>query len=145
MWQMVNGQAVDLPYQVGTPIQMPFGAPQQSIPYNVQVQQQQPVYAQNNAPKLNTNIVCVYGADGAKNYPLPNNSDIVLFDNDKDIIYRVSVDGTGKRDVLMLDLSEHKEEAPIDFSSFATKEDIAELRKEFASIKQSKKPLTAEE
>ena len=143
MWQMVNGQVVDLPYQVGTPIQPPFGMPQQSVPYNFQPQQQQPVYAQNNEPKHNTNIVCVYGIDGARNYPLPNNSDIVLFDNDKDIIYRVSVDGTGKREILIMDLTEHKDEPPIDYSSFATKDDIAKLREEFS--KSHKKSSSSEE
>lgn len=125
----------------------PYGAQAQGGYINTP-QQQTPAYGANNAPKLNTNIVRVYGIDGARNYQLPPNSDVMLYDNDRDIVYRVTVDGTGKRDVVMLDLSEHKEEPPIDFSAFATKEDIAKLRDEFASMtaaKPTKKSLISEE
>lgn len=144
MWQMVNGQMVDLPYMAGQPMQAPYMAPQQAAPYNFQAQQPTS-FGANNPPKTNTNIIRVYGIEGARNYQLPPNSDMILFDNDQDIAYKVMVDGTGKKDVLMLDLCEHKEEPKPDFKQFATKDDIAKLREELANIQAGKKSSATEE
>lgn len=154
MWQLVNGQAVDLPYQVGTPIPPPYGAPQQGVPYNFQGQQQTSSYGANNAPnngaKVYSNIIRVYGIEGARNYPLPNNSNVVMHDNENDIEYHVTVDETGKRNVLQIDLSEHKEEPKPDYRQIQeaitkTQSEVAKLREEVANMQSGKKPLIAEE
>lgn len=132
--------------------QMPFNGVQQQPMNGFQGQQQTPNMGQNSGSQVYTNIVRVYGIDGARNYQLPNNSDVILYDNDKDIAYRVTVDGTGKREVLPLDLFEHKDEPPVDYSGELsairkeldkTNESVAKLRDEFANYK-PKKNLTAE-
>lgn len=152
-----NGyQYVNVPDNVGVPPmgqQMPFNGVQQQPMNGFQGQPQTPNVGQNMASQVHTNIVRVYGINGARNYQLPNNSDVILYDNDKDIAYRVTVDGTGKREVLPLDLFEHKDEPPVDYSAELsairkeidkTNESVAKLREEFASPKSNKKPLTAE-
>ena len=40
-------------------------------------------------------IIAVAGLEGAKAYPLPPNSRIMLFDNDEDIMYSVTTDSGG--------------------------------------------------
>lgn len=117
MWQLVNGQAVDLPYQIGTPIQSPFGASQQSVPYNFQGQQQTPAYGSNNAPKISSNKIYVSGIEGARSYQLAPNTEMLLCDDSKDIVYDVVVDVSGKRTVTALDVSVHEETPPIDISA----------------------------
>lgn len=157
-WIWNGYQMVNVPDNVGGQMpqmaaQMPFNGGQHQPMNSFQGQPQTPNVGQNNGSQTYTNILRVYGMDGARNYQLPNNSDVILYDNDKDIAYRVTVDGTGKREVLPLDLSEHKDEPPVDYSGELsairkeldkTNASVAKLREEFASAKTSKKPIIAE-
>lgn len=137
----------NMPYaqnaQIGA--QMPYNGYQAQPNTNYHTQQQQGGMSANNATQTQTNIVRVHGLDEAKKYPLPNNYIAMLYDNEKDLAYYVKVDGTGKREVVTMELSEHKDEPPIDYSTFATKEDIAKLREEFSAAKAPKKNMVSGE
>lgn len=91
--------------------------------------QMQPNAAQNGLQRF-TNKVYVSGVEGARSYQLSPNSEAILCDDTNSVIYDVIVDANGKRTVTAYDIVEHKEAPPIDFSQFATKEDIAKLREE---------------
>ena len=77
-----------------------------------------------------SNKIYVSGIEGARSYNLQPNSEMLLCDDTKNIIYDVVVDNNGKRTITALDVKEHVEEPPVDFSMFATKDDIAKLREE---------------
>ena len=97
--------------------------------------QSQPSYqnqynnAQNGSQRL-TNKVYVTGIEGARFYQMSPNSEAILCDDTNSVIYDVVVDASGKRSVVAYDIVEHKEAPPIDFSQFATKDDIAKLKEE---------------
>lgn len=97
--------------------------------------QSQPSYqnqsniAQNGSQRF-TNKVYVSGVEGARSYQLSPNSEAILCDDTNSVIYDVVVDQNGKRSVVAYDIVEHKEAPPIDFSQFATKDDIAKLKEE---------------
>ena len=85
---------------------------------------------QQNAPQKVSNKIYVSGIEGARSYNLAPNSEMLLCDDTKNIVYDVIVDNQGKRTITALDVREHQEEPPVDFSNFATKDDIAKLREE---------------
>ena len=85
--------------------------------------------AQNGLQRF-TNKVYVSGIEGARSYQLSPNSEAILCDDANSVIYDVIVDQNGKRSVVAYDIVEHKEAPPIDFSQFATKDDIAKLKEE---------------
>lgn len=96
--------------------------------YGTNYQNQQTM--QQNALQKATNKIYVSGIEGARSYNLNPNSEVLLCDDAKNIVYDVIVDANGKRTITMLDVKEHVEEPPIDFSNFATKDDIQKLREE---------------
>ena len=112
------------PYQNGyaTPNYNGIGQPQPSY--------QQQANAPQNGLQRFTNKVYVSGIEGAKSYQMQPNSEVILCDDTNSVIYDVVVDATGKRSVMAYDIVEHKEAPPVDFSQFATKDDIAKLREE---------------
>lgn len=121
--------------------------------YNMQANmfaQQAANMAQNasNASK-STNKYYVSGVEGAKSYQLPKNSEAILLDDSSSVIYDVIVDSEGKRTVTSYDIVPHQEEPPIDYSSFATKDDLKSLKEEFMKMRTSpsaqtvSKPATA--
>ncbi len=77
-------------------------------PYNFYNNYQQP-QQQTQQPKINTNKIFVSGIEDVKMRMLDPNSDYIFFDNDKSMIYRKVVDGTGHFDVKAYDVIEHKE------------------------------------
>jgi len=83
-----------------------------------------------------TNKIYVSGIEGARSYNLQPNSEMLLCDDTKNIIYEVIVDNNGKRTITALDVKQHEEEPPVDMSIYATKEDIAKLKEEL-----TKKPV----
>lgn len=85
---------------------------------------------QPNANQKVSNKIYVSGIEGARSYNLTPNSEMLLCDDTKNIVYDVIVDNQGKRTITALDVREHQEEPPIDFSNFATKDDISKLREE---------------
>lgn len=153
-----NGyQYVNVPDNVGVPPmgqQMPFNGVQQQSMNGFQGQSQTPNVGQNMASQPQTNIIRVHGYEGAMNYPFPNNYVGIVYDNEKDLAYYVTVDTTGKRDVKTMDLSEHKDAPPIDYSAQIsevrkeiekTNESVAKLREEFTSTRTTKKSLVSGE
>lgn len=84
--------------------------------YNMPTQYQQPV---NGITKVN-------GRDSALQYQLPPNSmSPALFDNNGQVFYIVSTDGTGMKTVETFDFTPHVEEKPvqIDGAQFVSKQE----------------------
>lgn len=77
-----------------------------------------------------SNKYYVSGIEGARSYPVPPNTEMILCDDTSDVIYDVVVDNAGKRTITALDVKVHEEAPPVDMSKFATKEDIIKLREE---------------
>ena len=69
----------------------PNFAPQ--YPQNAPQQNAQP------APQMNTNKIYVTGIEDARNRTLAPNSDYIFLDNDKPLLYRKTVDATGKMEI----------------------------------------------
>lgn len=118
----------------------PYSMPTATQPYGVPMFPQAPTAPQPtpqptpNASPL-TNKIYVTGIDGARQYQLPNGSDYVFLDNDKAMIYRKTVDATGKMDVQAFDIIPHAEPAQPTQSEYALKSDLDALRKEIAALK----------
>jgi hypothetical protein len=130
-----NGyQYVDMPV-VGS--QMGQQAANNYQPYNQQGKGQTPVYGANNTPQ--TNKIYVSGIEGARSYQLSPNTEMLLCDDNQNIVYDVVVDAQGKRTVTALDICVHQEQPKPDFSTFATKEDIAKLREELMTSNKTNK------
>lgn len=104
-----------------------------------------PQYPQNapqtnaqSAPQMNTNKIYVTGIEDARNRTLAPNSDYIFLDNDKPLLYRKTVDATGKMEIHTFKISEYNEEqekkedipvAPqIDTSKFVSVKDFDRLR-----------------
>lgn len=114
----------------------PYSMPTATQPYGVPMFPQAPSAPQqtpNTSPL--TNKIYVTGIDGARQYQLPNGSDYVFLDNDKAMIYRKTVDATGKMDVQAFDITPHSEPSQSTQSEYALKSDLDALRKEIASLK----------
>lgn len=117
-----------------------------SVPNGFNAQQPfSPQYAQNApqtgaqaAPQMNTNKIYVTGIEDARNRTLAPNSDFIFLDNDKPLLYRKTVDATGKMEIRTFKISEYKEEEEkttatpvaqnIDTSQFVSVKDFDRLR-----------------
>ena len=116
--------------------QAPF-APQ-GANYAPQIQsQQQPA-------QMNTNKIYVTGIDDAKARQLPPNSDFIFLDNDKPLLYRKTVDATGKMEIKAFKISEYTETeaapapAPaVDMSQFVSVEEFKTVQTEMGRIKRT--------
>lgn len=104
-----------------------------------------PQYAQNapqtnaqNVPQVNTNKIYVTGIEDARGRQLAPNSDYIFLDNDKPLLYRKTVDATGKMEIHTFKISEYneekeKEEKPVvvpsvDTSQFVSIKEFDRLR-----------------
>lgn len=120
--------------------QAPF-APQNGnytpqTPSQPQVQQQ--------PAQMNTNKIYVTGIDDAKARQLPPNSDFIFLDNDKPLLYRKTVDATGKMEIKAFKISEYTEteaapaSAPaVDVSQFVSVEEFKTVQTEMGRIKRT--------
>lgn len=119
----------------------PYSMPTATQPYGVPMfPQSAPTAPQPTAPQAPqgnaiTNKIYVTGIEGARQYQLPNGSDYILLDNDKAMIYRKTVDATGKMDVQAFDIVPHKEPVEHYSSEYALKSDLDALRKELETLK----------
>lgn len=144
------------PYQNGNMYQTPYNAPYggfnpsqgnytgqapyapQNGNYTPQAQPQQQQSAQ-----MNTNKIYVTGIDDAKARQLPPNSDFIFLDNDKPLLYRKTVDATGKMEIKAFKISEYTEtEAPapapaVDMSQFVSVEEFKTVQTEMGRIKRT--------
>ena len=71
--------------------------------------QPQTISAQNQPA---TNKMLVTGKDAALNMPAPNGSDLVYFDQDKDLMYNVITDWNGRKTIRIFELSEYSDNPP---------------------------------
>ena len=109
-------------------------APQ--TPSQPQVQQQ--------PAQMNTNKIYVTGIDDARARQLPPNSDFIFLDNDKPLLYRKTVDATGKMEIKAFKISEYTETeaapapAPaVDMSQFVSVEEFKTVQTEMGRIKRT--------
>lgn len=147
------------PYQNGNMYQTPY-----SVPYSGFVPPQtnyttQPPFAPQNAnyapqtptqpqvqqqpAQMNTNKIYVTGIEDARARQLPPNSDFIFLDNDKPLLYRKTVDATGKMEIKAFKISEYTEtEAPapaqaVDLSQFVSVEEFKGVQAEMGRIKRT--------
>lgn len=143
------------PYQNGNMYQTPY-----SVPYSGYMQPQgsytgQAHFAPQNGnyapqtptqqqpPQMNTNKIYVTGIEDARARQLPPNSDFIFLDNDKPLLYRKTVDATGKMEIKAFKISEYTEtEAPasahaVDLSQFVSVEEFKNVQTEMGRIKQT--------
>lgn len=90
---------------------------------------------------VNTNKIFVNGIEDVKNRVLPNNSDFIFLDNDKDIMYRKVTDSTGKTtvhtyEIKKVDNEMQKKHEEVDMSKYALREDLDKFKREFESYKE---------
>ena len=97
-------------------------------PYNYQMPSYTPTQAQTN-----TNKIYVSGIDDAKKRPLPSNSDFILLDNDKPILYQKLVDGTGQFEIKVFDIVPHVEQTE-DMPGYVLKDEFETLKNKLTEI-----------
>ena len=144
------------PYQNGNMYQAPY-----SVPYSGYMQPQgnytgQATFASQNGnytpqtptqqqpAQMNTNKIYVTGIDDARARQLPPNSDFIFLDNDKPLLYRKTVDATGKMEIKAFKISEYTEteaapaSAPaVDMSQFVSVEEFKTVQTEMGRIKRT--------
>lgn len=82
------------------------------------------------ASSTNTNKIYVSGIDEVKTRILPPDSDMIFIDNEREILYEKTVDNTGKFQIKMFDIVEHKGPEKSDkaewdkLPEYATKSDL---------------------
>lgn len=122
-----NQTPYSTPYGGFSPMPNTYPAQPQFAPQNGNyVPQTQPQPTQ----QMNTNKIYVTGIEDAKTRQLPANSDYIFLDNDKPLLYRKTVDATGKMEVKAFKISEYTEtEAappapPVDMSQYVSVKDF---------------------
>lgn len=100
-----------------------------------------PNYQPQQQPKINTNKIFVSGIEDVKMRVLDPNSDFIFFDNEKSMIYRKVVDGTGHFEVKAFDVIEHKEAEkqpnaaqPLNPQEFVRKEEFEALQNQINAL-----------
>ena len=118
--------------------QVPFA------PQNGNYAPQTPTQPQQQPPQMNTNKIYVTGIDDARARQLPPNSDFIFLDNDKPLLYRKTVDATGKMEIKAFKISEYTEtesapaSAPaVDMSQFVSVEEFKGVQAEMGRIKRT--------
>lgn len=102
-----------------------------------------PAQSQQQPAQMNTNKIYVTGIDDARARQLPPNSDFIFLDNDKPLLYRKTVDATGKMEIKAFKISEYTEtEAPapaqaVDLSQFVSVEEFKGVQAEMGRIKRT--------
>lgn len=108
-----------------------YGMPMPNTP-NMQNQNfQQNSNFQNPTERINTNKVFVNGIDGARTLQLQNNSCVLACDNDLDLLYEITVDGTGKRSIKVFDIFLHKENPK---PTYVTQEEFSGFKNEIQEL-----------
>ena len=109
--------------------------------YAPQAQQAQTTPQQG---QVNTNKIYVTGIDDARARQLPPNSDFIFLDNDKPLLYRKTVDATGKMEIKAFKISEYTETetapaaAPaVDLSQFVSADEFKSMQTEVGRIKKT--------
>lgn len=129
--QYGNGNMYQTPYNTPyggfSPMPNTYPAQSQFAPQNGNyAPQTQP---QQQPAQMNTNKIYVTGIDDARARQLPPNSDFIFLDNDKPLLYRKTVDATGKMEIKAFKISEYTETeteaAPaVDMSQYVSVKDF---------------------
>lgn len=86
-----------------------------------------------------TNKIYVNGIEDVKNRQLPNNSDYIFLDNDKPLVYRKTLDATGKMDVQVFKIEPYEEKpASADTPQYVLKNEFEELKKEIEKLRRDR-------
>ena len=93
----------------------------QSVPL-YQPQSYQP---QSYQPQMISNKLLVTGLEDALSRNVPPNSEFVYFHQDKDLLYVVNTDATGKKTYLTLAITKHEEQPPVEYVPKADFEALA--------------------
>ena len=100
--------------------------------------------SQQHPAQMNTNKIYVTGIDDARARQLPPNSDFIFLDNDKPLLYRKTVDATGKMEIKAFKISEYTETeaapaaAPaVDLSQFVSVDEFKTVQTEMGRIKRT--------
>ena len=147
------------PYQNGNMYQTPYNAPYSGYmqpqgsytgqapfaPQNGNYAPQTPSQpqVQQQPAQMNTNKIYVTGIDDARARQLPPNSDFIFLDNDKPLLYRKTVDATGKMEIKAFKISEYTETetAPaaqaVDMSQFVSVDEFKGMQNEMKRIKKT--------
>lgn len=117
--------------------QVPFAQQNANYAPQTAAQPQQPA-------QMNTNKIYVTGIEDARARQLPPNSDFIFLDNDKPLLYRKTVDATGKMEIKAFKISEYTETeaapapAPaVDMSQFVSVDEFKGMQNEMKRIKKT--------
>ena len=92
----------------------------------------QPTYV---PPQQTNGVIKVNGPNSALQYSLPPNSQSpALFDNNGQVFYIVSTDGTGTKTIETFDFSPHVEEEPVMQGKYVSQDQFDELVKQVREI-----------
>lgn len=145
-----NGNMYQTPYSVPysgfVPPQTNYTTQPPFAPQNANYAPQTPTQpqVQQQPAQMNTNKIYVTGIDDARARQLPPNSDFIFLDNDKPLLYRKTVDATGKMEIKAFKISEYTETeaapaaAPaVDMSQFVSVEEFKTVQTEMGRIKRT--------
>ncbi len=121
----------------------PIGYQQQYYPqYYYQYQQPQTVQQPTvqNQPQVNNGMIWVQGIGGAKSYLVGPNATVTLWDSEAPVIYLKSADASGMPSMKILDYTirdtpQTSTPAVSSEDTFATKEDVNNIRGELEQFK----------
>ena len=85
------------------------------MPMWYEQRQSVPLYQpQSYQPQIISNKLLVTGLEDALARNVPPNSEFVYFHQDKDLLYVVNTDATGKKTHLTLAITKHEEQPPVE-------------------------------
>ena len=119
----------------------PIGYQQQYYPQYYQPQYQAPQVQPAAQPQTTNNgMIWVQGIGGAKSYLVGPNATVTLWDSEANVIYLKSADASGMPSMKILDYTireDPQNNNPViqNDSSFATKDDLKEIRNELDKFK----------
>ena len=87
-----------------------------------------------NAQQPVHGFVYVQGIEAARAYPLPNGSEMPLFDNDRNILYMKTVDQAGRMSIQVMDCVPHVEQQD-ERGEYATQADIRAIYSEIEDLR----------
>lgn len=99
-------------------------------------------YQQASQNQQNSSIIWVQGEAGAKSYLVAPNTTVQLWDSESQTIYLKSADASGMPSIKTLDYTirdSAQHITPVAGPEYATKEDLAALRKEMKALLEGEK------
>lgn len=114
-----------------------YQTPQMQQPMQGQAQQMQQIGHQVQQQPVH-GFTYVNGIDGAREYYLPNGSEMPLFDNDRNILYSKTVDQSGRATIEpMRVIPMSDEELAGGCGEYVTQQDLASIYKEIDELRRA--------